>query len=157
MGIDQDRETLDRLLEELDVKGRQQHLGGASEDHWICQRRHPRYAFRASCVVRFLSGSFTEVLSVEGRTRNLSRGGLGILAKHVFSLGDPVEVEIQLPGQPRMFMAGLVQFARYAGRGYHELGIGLRTAGQQPVFSRNPEAACQSLDWLRNSMRTARV
>ncbi|HOA74678.1 MAG TPA: PilZ domain-containing protein [Phycisphaerae bacterium] len=156
MGIDKDRETLDRLLDELDIKGRQQHVGEHADDYWVCQRRHPRYAFRTNCVVRFLSADCTQVLSVEGRTRNLSRGGLGILVRHVFNVGDPVEVEIQVPGQPRMYMAGLVQFIRYAGRAYHELGIALRSAGQQPIFSHNPEAAWQSLDWLRHPTQTAR-
>jgi hypothetical protein len=152
MGIVTDRETLDLLLEELDAKGRQQHVGENADDYWVCQRRHPRYAFRADCVVRFLSGGFTEVISLPGRTRNLSRGGLGLLVKHVFSITDPVEVQLQLPGQPIMYMAGLVQFVRYAGRGYHELGVALKSAGPKPVFSSNPGAAIQSLDWLRASM-----
>lgn len=156
MGLDRDRETLDRLLEELDIKGKQQHLGDKAADYWVCQRRHPRYAFRADCVVRFMSAGCTDVLSVTGRTRNLSRGGLGILAKHVFSIGDPVEVELQLPGQPKMYMAGLTQFVRYAGRGFHEVGIALRSAAGQPIFSHNPSAAYQSLDWLRPPIEAAR-
>lgn len=156
MGLDKERESLDRLLEELDIKARQQHVGEKADDFWVCQRRHPRYAFRAECVVRFLSGNSTEVISVAGRTRNLSRGGLGILAKHVFHIGDPVEVELQLPGQPRMYMAGLAQFVRYAGRGFHEIGIALRAASPQPVFSRNPIAAFQSLDWLRRPAQAFR-
>lgn len=156
MALVNERETLDRLLEELDVKGRQQHVGENADAYWVCQRRHPRYAFRADCVVRFFSGSFTEVMSVPGRTRNLSRGGLGLLVKHVFSISDPVEVQLQLPGQPMMYMAGLVQFVRYAGRGYHELGVALRSAGPKPVFSGNPSAAIQSLEWLRTHL-TAKI
>jgi hypothetical protein len=156
MGVDYDRETLDRLLEELDVKGRQQHVGESAEDYWVCQRRHPRHTFRASCMVRFPSPGFTQILSVRGRTRNLSRGGLGIVVKRLFNVGDPVEVEVQLPSQPVMYMAGLVQFVRYAGRGYHELGITLRAASQQPVFSGGFENAWQSLDWLRRCAQPAR-
>lgn len=149
MGPDKERETLDRLLEELDIKGRQQQFNEQSNNCWVCQRRHPRYAFRADCVVRFLSSGSLEIVAITGRTRNLSRGGLGILAKHVFSVGDPVEVELQLPGQPKMYMAGPTQFIRYAGRGFHEIGIALRCAGAKPVFSHNPVAAYQSMEWLR--------
>ncbi len=150
---DLDRDTLNGLLEELDTKARQQHAGENTEDYWVCQRRHPRYAFRADCMVRFLSPT-GDVHTLVGRTRNLSRGGIGLLVRHVFQTGDAVEVELQLPNQPMMFMAGVIQFIRYAGRGYHELGIGLKTAGKEPVFSQNPSAALQKLDWLRRPLRT---
>lgn len=143
-----EREALDRLCEELDAKARNQHAGENSEDYWVCQRRHPRYAFRADCMVRFFSSDWSSVTALIGRTRNLSRGGLGILVRHVFKSGDPIEVQVQVPGQPTMFMAGLVQFARYAGRGYHELGIALKSAGPKPIFSVDPATALATLDWL---------
>jgi hypothetical protein len=148
MSVNIDREALNALMEELDLKARQQHAGDKSEAYWVCQRRHPRYAFRADCVIRFLSPTH-EVMTLPARTRNLSRGGLGLLARHVFHPGDPVEVELQLPNQPLMFMAGLIQFVRYAGRGYHELGIALKSAGREPVFSNNPVVALQTLEWMK--------
>jgi hypothetical protein len=149
MAVDIDRDTLDQLIAELDAKGRQQHLGENSEEYWVCQRRHPRYAFRADCTVRYLTGAWDEVMVTKGRTRNLSRGGLGLLVKHVFCVGDSVEVELTLPNQPVMFMAGVVQFIRYAGRGYHEMGVALKSAGREPIFTKDPEAASQSLGWLK--------
>ncbi|MBI4578652.1 MAG: PilZ domain-containing protein [Planctomycetes bacterium] len=157
MRTDIERQTLDELLEELDTKGRQQHVGEQAEGYWVCQRKYPRYAFRANCTVRFLSPAGTEVVSLAGRTRNLSRGGLGILVKHVFRSGEAIEVELQLPNQPIMFMAGVVQFARYAGRGYHEVGIALKCAGRQPVFSSDPALALRNLDWLRSSIQATRT
>lgn len=146
-----EKEALDHLCEELDLKARSQHAGENSEDYWVCQRRHPRYAFRADCTVRFFTIDYSGVHSLMGRTRNLSRGGIGLLVRHVFKSGDPIEVQVQVPGQPMMFMAGLVQFVRYAGRGYHELGIALKTAGSKPVFSGDPATALATLDWLRRS------
>lgn len=150
MALDRERETLDLLLEELDISGREQHAGETSEAYWVCQRRYPRYAFRADCIVRYFSPGHGKILSIAGRTRNLSRGGIGLLVRHVFAIGEPVELELQLPNQPKMFMAGLVQFIRYAGRGYHEFGMALKGAGAQPVFSHNPIVAIQTLDWLRS-------
>lgn len=156
MSNDNDRQTLDRLLEELDVKGHQQHPGDTTEKYWVCRRRHPRYSFRASCVVRFVAPGTTQIISATGRTRNLSRSGLAILVKRVFSIGDPLEVEIQLPGQPVMYMGGLVQFVRYAGRGYHEIGVALRAAGRQPIFTAAPEVALDTLDWFKQCPQASR-
>ena len=143
-----EREAMDRLLEELDTKGRVQHVGDQGDNCWVCQRRHPRYAFRADCSVRFF-GPYQEVICLPGRTRNLSRGGLGLLVKHVFTVGEVVEAQLQLPGQPMMYTAGVIQFARYAGRGYHELGVALKFAGPKPVFSHDPDTALATLDWIK--------
>lgn len=154
MSLQADREVLDTVLEDLDTRARSQHPGESAEDYWVCQRRHPRYAFRTDCVVRFFSTT-GKMTTLQGRTRNLSRGGIGLLVRNVFRKGEAIEVELQLPKQPRMYMAGVVQFIRYAGRGYHELGVALKTAGAQPVFSDNPAQAMRSLDWLKDATRVA--
>ena len=148
-GRDIRREALDQLIAELDAKARQQQVSKHSEQHPACQRRHPRYAFRADCTIRFIGQDQREIVCLPGRTRNLSRGGLAILVNHVFTVGDPIEVELQLPSQPVMFIAGLIHFVRYAGRDYHELGIAIRCASPKPVFSSDPAAAMSTLDWMR--------
>jgi hypothetical protein len=146
---DIERKTLDRLIQDLDTKSRQQHVDEHSDQYWVCQRRYPRYAFRADCTVRCMGTLPHEIICLPGRTRNLSRGGLGVLVNRAFTLGEPLEVELQLPNQPIMFVAGLIQFVRYAGRGYHELGVALKCAGPKPVFSRDPATAMATLAWLR--------
>ena len=52
-----------------------------------------------------------------------------------------------------MFMGGLVRFCRYAGRGYYELGIELKAAASEPIFSSNPILAVRALDWLNPEIR----
>lgn len=157
MEVEHNRETLDRLLDELDAKGREQHPGECAHEYWVCQRRHPRHAFRTDCRVRFLSPTGSDVLCLVGRTRNLSRGGIGVLVRHVFLLGDPIEVEISLPDKPVMFMAGVVQFVRYAGRGYHELGVALKAAGTSPVFSHDVTTAAQTFDWVKRAVYASKT
>jgi hypothetical protein len=153
-----EKETLDQIMKQLALREDRQLIQGESaKEYWARQRRHARHAFHANCVARFLAPGLTQALSVTGRTRNLSRGGLGILVSHVCDMGDPVEVQLQLPDCPTIYLAGLVQFIRHAGRGYYELGIALRSTSQQPVFSHDPETALQSVQWLSHLCPTTRL
>lgn len=150
MAVDtRDCELLDALLDELDIKARQQHVGERSSEYWVCQRRFPRHPFRTVCKVRFLNpGSFT-IAELPGRTRNLSRNGLGLIVRRVFELGDPIEVEVQPPNRAPVYMAGLIRFCRYAGRGYHEIGLQVKVASPEPVISRQPSVSPELIQWLR--------
>lgn len=140
-------DLVDQLLDELDVASSAQLEGRADSD--VCQRNNTRHPFRAECIVRFMPAGTTTISELPGRTRNLSCNGLGLLVRRVFRLGDPMEVEVRLAGRPTMYMAGLVSFCRYAGGGYHEVGIRLRAAKPEPVFSSNVSQALKSLDWLQ--------
>ena len=141
-------EALNMLLDELELRA-QQPRPEQQEAYWVCHRKHPRSPFRASCnVYFFLQGSST-VTSLAGRTRNLSRSGVGLLVRRVFRSGEPVEVEMVLPDHPAMYVAGLVTFCRYAGRGYHEIGVALQAAASDPVFCKNPSAAMETHAWIR--------
>ena len=152
-GEKREREAINRLMEELDAQGQMVHIGETSDPSLRCQRRHTRHAFRADCMVCFFLGPYHEVVSIPGRTRNLSRSGLGILIKRVFNMGEPVEVQVQLPRQPMMYMAGIAQFSRYAGRGYHELGIALKSVGKSPVFSDEPNVAIATQEWINTALQ----
>jgi hypothetical protein len=151
-----DFQALDVLLDDLDYRSEEHDKTETSDDYWVCQRKFPRNRFRMDCLVYFLAtmGS-TTVLNMGGRTRNLSRNGVGLLVRRPFSLGDPLEVQIAVPGRSVLYMAGLTAFCRYAGRGYHEIGVRLKTASPNPIFSRNPLAAMRSLDWLRPASKLA--
>jgi len=152
-GEKREREAINRLMEELDAKGQMVHIGETGEQSVICQRRHPRHVFRADCMVCFFLGPYHEVVSLPGRTRNLSRSGLGILIKRVFNPGEPIEVQVQLPQQPMMYMGGVAQFSRYAGSGYHELGIALKCVGKSPIFSDDPNVAIAMQEWISTALQ----
>ena len=141
-------DSLNLLLDELELKAQQQ-TGQTEEAYWVCKRRHPRNPFRSGCNVYFFPQGSTTITSLGGRTRNLSRSGVGLLIRRVFRTGEPVEVEIMLPDRPNMYLAGLVTFCRYAGRGYHEIGVSLQTAAALPIFCKNPLSAMEAYPWLR--------
>lgn len=154
MSGDKERSILEQVLKDLEAReARQLHMGEPATEYWEGRRQYPRHTFRVNCVARFLVAGSDQMLVLPGWTRNLSRGGLGLLVKGLCVTGDPVEVELQLPGMPKTYMAGLVQVVRFAGHGYHETGVSLRAVGQVPVFSSEPEAALASLSWLRASRR----
>lgn len=144
-----DCSLLDGLIDELDIKAQDQHVGERSEEYWVCQRRYPRHPFRVVCKVRFPMPGSTTVTELPGRTRNLSRNGLGLLVRRVFTAGEVVEVEVLPPGHDPMYMAGVIRFCRYAGRGFHEVGIQLRAAGPRPIMSKHAGIAAGILSWLR--------
>lgn len=144
---------LNALLDELDVKARRYNLGERNQNHWVCHRRHPRHPFRSACLVHFFPQGSSSVGTMAGRTRNLSRSGLAVLVRRVFRSGEPIEVALTLPDRPPMYVAGITTFCRYAGRGYHEVGVSLRAAGDDPVFSKNPILALDRVEWLRVSQR----
>lgn len=149
-----DCEAIEGLLDQLDVQAQQQHTGEIAEDYWVCQRRHPRYRFRADCRVYFFPMGTSTLGSLPARARNLSCNGIGLVVRRPFTTGEPLEVEIQIPGRNTLYLAGLVAFCRYAGRGYHELGLRLRTASAEPVFSKNPQQAIDTIDWLKPQPKT---
>lgn len=142
---------LDDLLDKLDLNGQRLGTGSETEKRGNTQRRETRHPFRAPCCVRcFAPGSCT-VNELAGRTRNLSRNGVGLLVRRMFNTDEPVEIEIHAAGKPPMFFAGLVRFCRYAGQGYHEIGVFLRAAGDKPVFSKEPSLALRDMEWLRKA------
>lgn len=150
MAVDKTADVvLNELLDELEIRAQQQHLGERSNEYWVCQRKYPRNPFRAACLVHFFLHGSSTVANLSGRTRNLSRSGVGLLVRRVFRVGEPLEVELLVPDRPRMYLAGLATFCRYAGRGYHEVGVSLKAAGPEPVFSRDPIRALYEYDWLR--------
>jgi hypothetical protein len=148
-----DLRSLDCLLDELDEASDRdiQKLDEGSPRG--CRRRHPRKACRRDCLVRYMMARGGRIFCMKGRMRNLSRNGLSVLVRRVFGPHEPVEVELTLPDGPRMFMGGLVQFCRYVGQGYNELGVDLKAAAAEPIFSTNPVLAVRVLDWLNPDVR----
>jgi len=87
------------------------------------------------------------VIALTACTRNISCGGLGLLIKRVILRGQPVEILIQPPETPPIHFGGTVAICRYAGRGFHELGVRLHTSSTGPLFSVNRHAAIDAYPW----------
>lgn len=142
-------ESLNSLLDDLEAKARETRAE-QNEAFWVCQRRFPRSPFRANCIVYYFPRDSFDIASVTGRTRNLSRCGVGVLAQHVFRTGEPIEVEIVLPDRPSMYMAGIATFSRIVGGTYHETGVDIKMASAAPIFFKDPLAAMEVFEWLRS-------
>ena len=70
---------------------------------------------------------------------------------------EPIEIELALNARPRVFLAGLTSFCRYAGQGFHEVGIRLHVAQPPPVFSRSPAEAVRIFNWLKSGQIASRA
>jgi hypothetical protein len=132
-------ESLDILLNDLDACARQYEGYQKMEQRY---RSHPRQPFRTRCTIRH-APTGGRLCEIQGRTRNLCRNGIGFICRKVFSLGDVVELEINLPKRPITYMAGAVRFCRYVSQGYHEIGIELRSAGKETIFKQDTHAIRQ--------------
>ncbi len=144
-------EVLGSLLNELDTRAQMQNAARQADGEWASRRRDTRHPFRVPCKVRFFPTELSNTMEVEGRTRNLSRNGIGLLIRRMFAIGEPIEVEILTPRRPKMYVAGLVRFCRYVGRGCHEVGVGFKAASGDPLFSGNASKTQELLDWLREA------
>lgn len=146
---------LNLLLDELDIQmtrhpaGNVRHTPGRA---WTCQRRHPRYPFRVNCTIYVLNEGADRVNAVEGRTRNLSSNGLSVLLARSLRNQEPVELVLHVPEQTSQYMAGLVTFCRYAGRGFHEVGVSLQGASNKPIFSSDPVKAARQFEWFSEAV-----
>ena len=105
------------------------------------RRKAPRDGCSSACVVRFLPSGSWIISALDGWTRNLSRGGISLILRRMFSRDEPVEVELKLPDRQSIYFAGVVAACRYAGRGMYEVGVSLRVVNDAPIFSHDPDAA----------------
>jgi hypothetical protein len=64
-----------------------------------------------------------------------------------------VELEVSVLNRPPIYVAGTVEFCRYVGRGSHEVGVALRMAQAEPIFSTDLASAAVSLKWLEAALR----
>lgn len=83
-------------------------------------RRHLRIAFSVPLTVHHLASGALQ--RSHGISLDLSEGGLGALVESQPSVGDAVEIDIQLPGNPLSAVA-IVRHASTARCGFEFLGL----------------------------------
>lgn len=116
------------------------------------RRRIPRKRLHVSCVVCFFGKSNFRTCTIGGKTRNISRRGMGILVRRSFYIGEPIEVWIQPQGRAPLHAAGLVRFCRYVVEGVFEVGIELMYAGDAPIFGEDASRVVEQLPWLAEAL-----
>ncbi len=133
MNIEHSKQLLDAILNELDDWAERQTSGLSATK---AEERHcRRQPFRVICTIRFFSPGQHQVLDITGRTRNLSRGGFSFMSKRMFSIHEPVELEVELPGRPITYITGTVCFCRYIAKGFYETGAEMKVMAQKSHLS----------------------
>jgi diguanylate cyclase (GGDEF)-like protein len=119
------------------------------------ERKHPRKEMGYPCKAFCLNGKPPKTTACMGRVRNLSAGGASLLIAHTVRRGEAVEVQLQLPDKPTVFLGGIASFCRHIEGRVYEVGLQLITQSSEPIFSANPVAAVARLEWLANSLEVS--
>lgn len=118
------------------------------------RRSRARRAFRVRCKYCFYAAEGHGVFSHFGQTRNLSEGGLGLVARGIVLPGVPIEVLVAVSDKPPVYFGGIVMHCRYASRGFHEVGVALQAYADKPVFSDNPAGAAGRIAWIGKALQS---
>jgi hypothetical protein len=120
------------------------------------RRTRKRFPFEVPCIVYFLLDR-TKVVSIQGRTCQISAGGICIVTRRFFRRDEPIEVEFSFAGQPPRHTAGLVRHCLYSANGLYHAGIQLYCARSDQIFT--PDFVKQSRHelWLAESLRNSRA
>lgn len=119
-------------------------------------RKAVRRELITPCRLTALTGVTLEFESEEAYVRNISTGGVGILVARSLQPGQPLEIELSIPGKPTLYLAGLVAFCRHVEGAIHDVGVQLFSHSRQPLLSENPIAAIRNLDWVADALECAR-
>ena len=126
--------NLFELIKSLDVTSK---VKGSEQDQ---ERSFERYSFRTQSMLKCIEVRNGNPIfqqssqSIHGMTRNLSRSGLSIISKRLFSPGDVIEVASQLRDGQTMYFVGSVMYSRYCGLYYNETGIYMVKCSKEPFL-----------------------
>lgn len=102
----------------IDAIAAQSHLRGLEEERRIAKRSRFVFPVRITWTHESHIGSGSWAMA-----HNISRSGMGMLARRMFRKGERVVVELPSPdGAVRRFEA-IVVFCRYVSDMYHDLGV----------------------------------
>lgn len=94
-------------------------LDGEGED----RRLHRRVAFRTRVSVFEVDDAGARTSHVACETLNLSKSGIGLLARRMFYRGRRMVIRVQLPGGRTRSLFGEVRYSRYADGGRYHVGV----------------------------------
>jgi hypothetical protein len=102
-------QTSDNVREILD------YIDEQARDHgWRNQnvRSSTRKRLRAPCEVRYFALDNATVLTLQGKTRDISRNGVGLIASAPLANGAGVYLHLTLPDGKKHILSGVVTFSR---------------------------------------------
>jgi hypothetical protein len=127
-------------------------LNEQQQERFADLRKLNRRTVGAPCILRFFQERTVTMREEDAYVRSSSPGGIGLLCGRPLSRGDVVEVEIDAGAEGRVFVAGVVAFARPVTGTIHELGIQLFDRSRSAILSADPAAALASLDWVAQAL-----
>jgi hypothetical protein len=105
-------EQMDSCVEQMEHCGRK-------------KRRSSRLKVRFPCQVRYLARDRAAVLTVPGRARDISHGGLGFVAREQFRRGSPLLITLSLSEQATKRLTGTVAYSQPVREKWYLTGVKL--------------------------------
>jgi diguanylate cyclase (GGDEF)-like protein len=130
-----------------------QRMNREAPKRFVNMRKQQRKELLTPCVLTVFAGTSLQVQGENAYVRNISTGGLGILATRPLVRGEPVEVMICPQGQTMLYVAGPVAFCRHIEGMVYEVGIQSTAHSREPIFSANPAEAVQKHAWLSQALQ----
>jgi diguanylate cyclase (GGDEF)-like protein len=130
-------------------------LNRTEPTRFASMRKHERQGLVTPCVVNFFVSGAPAVHSSPGYVRNISTGGLGVLATRPMIRGEPVEVAVVAKRRPdaTTYLAGLVAFCRHVTNGIYEVGIQLVARSHVSILSGDASSLDDEMDWVTAALQ----
>lgn len=141
------RERLAGVAHRLNAESVGEHLPG--------HRKQSRRDVVSPCVLHCFTADGVTMRAEPAVTRNISTGGLSLLALRSMIRGEALEVELDR-GSSRLFLAGLVSFCRHVEGAVHEIGMQFVKHSVTPILFADVPQALNQLAWLPRAVQTTR-
>ena len=131
-----------------------QELNEVPSDRLASARKQERRDLLAPCMIISFVAQENRLRHDQGYLRNISTGGIGVLASQPLDRGQPVEVAISKSAgdAPSLFVGGLVAFCRHVKQGVYDVGIQIVVQSKDPIFRSNVPPADLGLDWVTKAI-----
>lgn len=141
------------LLEEMLSIASQLNANEVAE--FVGIRKQNRKKHVVPCTLHYFLDGGPKLLALRAAARNISTGGIGILADRPMVRGEPVEVVLGT-GNSKLFLAGLIAFCRHIDARIHEVGVQFVSHSVTPIISGDTEGALHEHDWIAQALSAKR-
>jgi hypothetical protein len=123
-----DEPQVREILDHIDGQARA--LGERTENRrsWLRKR------LRVSCLIRYASRDDRTIQTTAGKTRDLSRVGLGVLTKVQFPAHTDVHVTLALGDEKTGVLTGKVVYSRGLRSGWYLMGVKLQPIADRRLY-----------------------
>ena len=121
----------------------------------VSVRKQERSGVLAPCKISSFSEDGSELCFAQGCVRNISPGGIGVIAVTPHVRGEPIEISVtkRIGGPSSLHVAGLVAFCRHAEQGIYEIGIQIVNQGITSLFDAKNLKATLAISWVAKALK----